>query len=69
MTTEEAVDLMRTSNNVREWNINRETVNRTFGYELPEAIRLQIDGLGLIKEVLKKKSAPKNEPVKEETSE
>ncbi len=60
---------MQTSNNVREWNTNREEVKRLFGYKLPEGLRLQIDGLGLIKEVLKKKSSAKEETIKEESNE
>ena len=58
MTNLEAIDLMKSSNNVREWNINRQEVKESFGEELPDGLRLQIDGLGLIKEVLKKKSSP-----------
>ena len=56
MTHQSAIELMKTSKSVQEWNSNREKVKAAFPHETEDELRksplLFIDGSGLISKVL-----------------
>ena len=57
MTHQSAIELMKTSKSITEWNANRELVKAAFPHKTEEELRksplLFIDGSGLISKVLK----------------
>lgn len=56
MTKQEAVDIMKTSTNIAEWNNNREVVKSKCTNEEWNTLYWHIDALGLSVEVLEKDS-------------